>query len=74
MTSTLFNRAYVRGLNAELVRTGAIQYPTKEAADHAADYVADVRSGSFPSEAESFAAEPDAEGPVALYASGAAGR
>lgn len=41
MTSTLFNRAYVRGLNAELVRTGAIQYPTKEAADHAADYVAD---------------------------------
>ena len=40
----------------------------------AADYVADVRSGSFPSEAESFAAEPDAEGPVALYASGAAGR
>lgn len=41
MTSTLFNRAYVRGLNAELVRNGAIQYPTKEAADHAADYVAD---------------------------------
>lgn len=44
MTSTLFNRAYVRGLNAELVRSGAIQYPTKEAADQAADYVAD-RSG-----------------------------
>lgn len=40
----------------------------------AADYVADVRSGSFPSQAESFSAEQDAEGPVALYASGAAGR
>ena len=37
----------------------------------AAEYVADVRAGSFPSEAESFAADPadpaDA-GPVALYA------
>ena len=40
----------------------------------AAEYVADVRSGSFPSEAESFAAEPDPGGPVALYASGGAGR
>ncbi len=35
----------------------------------ASAYVADVRSGSFPSEAESFAAEPDAA-PVALYAAG----
>lgn len=40
----------------------------------AADYVADVRSGSFPSEAESFASDPvdpAAAGPVALYAAGA---
>ena len=33
-------------------------------------YVADVRSGAFPSEAESFAAEPGEESPVALYAAG----
>jgi len=35
----------------------------------AAAWVADVRSGSFPSEAESFASEPE-EGPVKLYAAG----
>ena len=39
--SPLFKRAYTRGLNTELIRSGAIQYPSKEAADHAADYVAD---------------------------------
>lgn len=39
--STLFKRAFTRGLNAELVRSGAVSYPTKEAADLAADYVAD---------------------------------
>ncbi len=38
----------------------------------AGEYVADVRSGAFPSEAESFATGP--EEPVALYAAGAAGR
>lgn len=40
----------------------------------AADYVADVRSGSFPSEAESFASDPvdpAGAGPVVLYAAGA---
>jgi hypothetical protein len=42
--TTLFKRAYVRGLNAELARAGLVAYPTKEAADHAADFVAD-RSG-----------------------------
>ena len=36
----------------------------------AAAYVADVRSGAFPSEAESFASEPDEAPPVALYAAG----
>ena len=39
--SPLFKRAFVRGLNSELVRTGAVVYPSKEAADHAADHVAD---------------------------------
>ena len=38
--------------------------------DAAAAYVADVRSGAFPSEAESFAAEPGEAPPVALYAAG----
>jgi len=37
----LFKRAFVRGLNEELVRHGAAMYPSKEAADHAADFVAD---------------------------------
>lgn len=37
--STLFMRAFTRGLNDELVRSGAISYPTKEASDRAADYV-----------------------------------
>lgn len=41
MTSFLFKRAYVRGLNSELSRRGAVSYPTKEAADYVADYVAD---------------------------------
>ena len=36
----------------------------------AAAYVADVRSGAFPSEAESFSAEPGEAPPVALYAAG----
>ncbi len=40
----------------------------------AADWIADVREGSFPSEAESFAAEAEAGAPVPLYAAGAAGR
>jgi len=39
--SPLFKRAFVRGLNTELVRTGAVVYPSKEAADYAADYIAD---------------------------------
>jgi hypothetical protein len=39
--SPLFKRAFVRGLNSELIRTGALVYPSKEAADHAADYIAD---------------------------------
>jgi 3-methyl-2-oxobutanoate hydroxymethyltransferase len=40
----------------------------------ATDYVADVRSGSFPSEAESFASDPADAGPVALYAAAGEGR
>jgi 3-methyl-2-oxobutanoate hydroxymethyltransferase len=36
----------------------------------AAAYVADVRDGSFPSEAESFAADAPEAGPVPLYAAG----
>lgn len=36
----------------------------------AAAYVADVRSGAFPSEAESFAADPSDAAPVPLYAAG----
>lgn len=39
--STLFMRAYCRGLNGELMRTGAVSYHSKEAADRAADAVAD---------------------------------
>lgn len=39
--TTLFKRAMCRGLNAELIRAGEVAYPTKEAADYAADYVAD---------------------------------
>jgi hypothetical protein len=48
MTSPLFKRAYVRGLNAELSRQGAVSYPTKEAADYVADYVADNSGMSDP--------------------------
>lgn len=39
--SPLFKRAFVRGLNEELIRAGAVAYPSKEAADYSADYVAD---------------------------------
>lgn len=39
--SPLFKRAFVRGLNAELIRQGTVVYPSKEAADASADYVAD---------------------------------
>jgi hypothetical protein len=39
--SPLFKRAFVRGLNTELIRSGVAQYPSKEAADLSADYVAD---------------------------------
>lgn len=39
--SPLFKRAFVRGLNTELTRAGLAQYPSKEAADYAADFVAD---------------------------------
>jgi len=40
-SSPLFKRAFVRGLNAELIRQGAVVYPSKMAADASADYVAD---------------------------------
>jgi hypothetical protein len=40
-TSPLFKRAFVRGLNTALIREGAVVYPSKEAADASADYVAD---------------------------------
>ena len=39
--SPLFKRAFVRGLNSELIRQGTIVYPSKEAADASADFVAD---------------------------------
>ncbi len=39
--SPLFKRAFVRGLNAELIRQGVVLYPSKEAADATADYIAD---------------------------------
>jgi len=38
---SLFKRAYVRGVNDELVRLGLIRYPVKEAADEIADAVGD---------------------------------
>lgn len=41
MTSPLFKRAFVRGLNAQLIREGVVFYPSKEAADATADFVAD---------------------------------
>jgi len=40
-SSPLFKRAFVRGLNAQLIREGAAVYPSKEAADASADYIAD---------------------------------
>ena len=40
-TSPLFKRAFVRGLNAQLIREGVVVYPSKEAADASADYIAD---------------------------------
>ena len=39
--SNLFKRAFVRGLNQELLRKGVTVFPSKEAAEQAADYVAD---------------------------------
>lgn len=39
--SPLFKRAFVRGLNSELIRQGVVVYPSKEASDFAADYVAE---------------------------------
>ena len=42
---SLFKRAAVRGINAELVRTGMCEYPTKFAMDGAADAVADAPAG-----------------------------
>ena len=39
--SPLFKRAFVRGLNAHLMREGVVLYPSKEAADATADYIAD---------------------------------
>lgn len=43
---TLCKRAFTRGLNTELLRAGAVQYPSQETADAAADYVA--KHASFP--------------------------
>ncbi len=40
--SPMFKRAFVRGLNAELVRRGVAKYPSKEASDYASDFVADA--------------------------------
>jgi len=38
---SLFKRAYVRGVNDELIRLGYVRYPTKLAADEIADAVGD---------------------------------
>jgi len=38
----LFKRAHVRGINHELIRQGVVAFPSKQAADEAADAVADV--------------------------------
>lgn len=38
---SLFKRAFVRGLNDELIRLGYVRYPTKQAADEIADAVGD---------------------------------
>jgi hypothetical protein len=38
---SLFKRAYVRGVNDELIRLGLVRYPVKEAADEIADAVGD---------------------------------
>jgi DNA-binding phage protein len=38
---SLFKRAYVRGVNDELIRLGLARYPVKEAADEIADAVGD---------------------------------
>lgn len=43
---TLYKRAFTRGLNTELLRAGAVQYPSQAAADEAADYIA--KHASFP--------------------------
>jgi len=39
--SPLYKRAFVRGLNAHLMQVGEVAYTSKEAADYAADFVAD---------------------------------
>ncbi len=39
--SPLFKRAFARGLCSELTRSGEVAFPSKEASDYAADYVAD---------------------------------
>jgi len=39
--SPLFKRSFVRGLNTHLARTGIVAYPSKEAADLTADFIAD---------------------------------
>lgn len=38
---SMFKRAYARGLNDELIRQGAVRYPSKTAADEVADAVGD---------------------------------
>lgn len=38
---SMFKRAYVRGINDELIRLGIVRYPTKLAADEVADAVGD---------------------------------
>jgi len=38
---SLFKRAYVRGINDEMIRLGLVRYPTKEAADEVADAIGD---------------------------------
>ena len=39
--SPLFKRAFVHGINSELTRLGVVHYPSKEASDYSADYIAD---------------------------------
>lgn len=46
--TTLFKRAFVRGLNSELINSGAVQYPSQAHADDAADYIAKHASFADP--------------------------